>query len=66
MRLLSIAALAIGLVRTQQVDLNALGVNPAEILASDPELDALLAEYESSMISDDPLVTHLPSWKCSE
>ena len=51
MRLLSIAALAIGLVRTQQVDLNALGVNPAQILASDPEVDALLAEYESSMIS---------------
>lgn len=51
MRLLSIAAL-IGLVRTQQVDFGTLGISPEEILASDPEIDAMLAENESSMNSE--------------
>lgn len=53
MRLLPAVALALGLVSAQDalVDFDALGINPAEILASDPEVDAMLAEYEASVNS---------------
>lgn len=53
MRLLPAVALALGLVSAQDalIDFDALGINPAEILASDPEVDAMLAEYEASVNS---------------
>jgi len=51
MRLLPAVALALGLVSAQDalVDFEALGITPAEILATDPEVETLLAEYEASL-----------------
>lgn len=51
MRLLPAVALALGLVSAQDalVDFDALGITPAEILATDPEVEALLAEYEAGL-----------------
>ena len=53
MRLLPAVALALGLVSAQDalIDFDALGINPADVLASDPEVDAMLAEYEASINS---------------
>jgi hypothetical protein len=51
MRLLPAVALALGLVSAQDalVDFDALGITPAEILATDPEVESLLAEYEAGL-----------------
>jgi len=51
MRLLPAVALALGLVSAQDalVDFDALGITPAEILATDPEVEAMLAEYEAGL-----------------
>ena len=58
MRLLPAVALALGLVSAQDalVDFDALGIPPAEILATDPEVEAMLAEYEASLSAQAPSI----------
>merc|ERR1712113_628351 len=57
MKLFSVVALAVGLINAQDIDpeflLEGLGLDAAEILASDPEVDALLAAYEADNSADD-------------
>jgi hypothetical protein len=57
MKLFSVVALAVGLINAQDIDpeflLEGLGLDAAEILASDPEVDAALAAYEASQAASD-------------
>lgn len=57
MKLFSVVALAVGLINAQDIDpeflLEGLGLDAAEILASDPEVDAMLAAYEADNSADD-------------
>lgn len=52
MRLLPAVALTLGLVSAQEtldfIDFESMGINPAEVLAVDPEIESMLAAYEAS------------------
>lgn len=52
MRLLPAVALTLGLVSAQEtldfIDFEGMGINPAEVLAVDPEIESMLAAYEAS------------------